>query len=169
MIPNPLTRKRSFKSKSDSPLSGLAGLRALLIGLLFVVLSSLILVLPVPLTGGREQLRAGDVAQRDVRAPERITYVSQIQTENARNRAEASVPKIYDPPDTHVARRQVARVREIFDYLESVRADNHASPYEKRQLILAVDDLTLSDSVLEILLTADSETWSEIRNAVARA
>ncbi len=163
MIPNPLTRKKPFKSKSASPVSGLAGLRVLLIGLLFVTLSSLILVFPIPLTGASDQLQAGDVAQRDVLAPQRITYVSQIQTENARDRAEASISEIYDPPDTHIARQQVARAREIFDYLESVRADNYASPDEKRQLISAVDDLTLGDGVLDILLSADNETWSEIK------
>lgn len=162
MIPNPLSRKRPFKPTSDSSVSGLVGLRALLIGLLFVILSSLILVLPIPLTGGSEQLKDGDVAQRDVLAPQRITYVSQIQTAKARDRAETSVLEIYDPPDTRVARQQVARAREIFDYFESVRADTYASPGEKRQLISAVDDLTLNDSVLDILLSADSETWSEI-------
>lgn len=146
-------------------MSGLAGLRALLIGLLFVMLSSLILVLPIPLTGASEQLQAGDVAQSDVLAPQRITYVSQIQTENARGRAEASVLEIYDPPDTHIARQQVARAREIFDYLESVRADNYASPDEKRQLVMAVKDLTLTNAILDILLTADNETWSEIKTA----
>ena len=143
-------------------MSGLAGLRVLLIGLLFVTLSSLILVFPIPLSSANDQLQAGDVAQRDELAPQRITYVSQIQTENARNRAEASVPEIYDPPDTRIARQQVSRAREIFDYLESVRADNYASPDEKRQLISSVDDLSLSDDVLDILLSADNETWSEI-------
>jgi putative nucleotidyltransferase with HDIG domain len=162
LIPNPLRRKKSFKPKSDSPLSGLSGLHILLMGLLFVSLSSLILVFPVPLSGSSEQLRAGDVAERDVLAPQRITYVSQIQTENAQNRAEASILEIYDPPNTHIARQQVARAREIFDYLESVRADSYASSAEKRQLVGAIEDLTLTDSVLDILLAADSETWSEI-------
>jgi putative nucleotidyltransferase with HDIG domain len=163
LIPNPLSRKKPFKSGSDSPWSGLAGLRALLIGLLFVVLSGLILVLPTLFSGGSEQLRAGDVAQRDVLAPQRITYVSQIQTDAARDRAEASVPVVYDPPDTRIARWQVARAREIFDYLESVRADTHASEDQKRQLIAAVEDLTLGDNALNTVLTADSETWSAIK------
>ena len=109
MIPNPLNRNKPFKSRRDSPWSGVAGLRALAIGLLFVALSSLILILPILFSGGNEQLTAGEVAQRDVLAPQRVTYVSQIQTEGARNRAEASVPEVYDPPDTHIARRQVDR------------------------------------------------------------
>jgi len=53
--------------------------------------------------------------------------------------------------------------------LESVRADNYASPDEKRQFISAVEDLTLSDGVLDILLNADSETWSEIETETIAA
>ena len=134
----------------------------MLIGLLFVALSSLILVLPILFSGGSEQFTAGEVAQRDVLAQQRVTYESQIQTERARNRAELSVLEVYDPPDTRIARRQVARVREIFDYLETVRADNYASLDQKRQLVAAIEDLTLSEGAVDILLTADSETWSEI-------
>ncbi|GAB4538596.1 MAG: HDIG domain-containing protein [Anaerolineae bacterium] len=164
MIPNPLNRKRPFKARRNSPLPGIAGLRALLVGLLFVILSSLILVFPIPLISGDEQLKAGDVAQRDVLAPQRITYVSQIHTEQARAQAEAAVAEVYDPPNTQIARQQVARAREIFDYLESVRADSYASPDEKRQLVAAVEDLTLSENVLDILLNADGNTWSVIKS-----
>lgn len=164
MIPNPLSRKKSFKAKNDSPLSGIAGLRALLIGLLFVIVSSLILVFPIPLISASEQLRAGDVAQRDVLAPQRITYVSRIQTGQARDRAEAAVAEVYDPPNTQIARQQVARAREIFDYLESVRADSYASPDEKRQLVAAIQDLALSENILDILLNADGNTWSVIKS-----
>jgi putative nucleotidyltransferase with HDIG domain len=138
-------------------------LRAVLMGLLFVVFSSLILVLKIPPGGSNEQLDVGNVVQRDVLAPERITYVSEIQTEAARDRAEAAVAEVYDPPDTRVARQQVARARQIFDYFDSVRADNYASLDEKRELIAAVNDLTLTDSIIVGMLTANSETWAVIK------
>jgi hypothetical protein len=165
---NPLIGKL-FKPRDGSPSNAVDGLRALLIGLLFVVLSSLILVLQIPSSGSSEQLRAGDVAQRDVLAPQRITYVSQIQTDLARERAEAAVPDVYNLPDTRVARQQVTRARQIFDYFDSVRADDYASPDEKRELIAAVDDLTLSDGIVDMLLTTDSETWSEIETETMAA
>ncbi len=138
-------------------------LRAVFMGLLFVVFSSLILVLKIPPGGSNEQLDVGNVVQRDVLAPERITYVSEIQTEAARARAEAAVAEVYDPPDTRVARQQVARARQIFDYFDSVRADNYASLDEKRELIAAVNDLTLTDSIIVGMLTANSETWAVIK------
>jgi putative nucleotidyltransferase with HDIG domain len=132
-------------------------------GVLFVVLSSLILVLPIPLSGGSDQLSAGDVAQRDILAPQRITYVSEIQTDLARDFEEAKVTEVVDPPDTRIAREQVARARQIFDYFDSVRADTYATLDEKRELFAAVDDLTLTDSIIISLLTADSESWSVIK------
>jgi putative nucleotidyltransferase with HDIG domain len=141
----------------------MAELRAVLMGLLFVMLSSLILVLKIPPEGSNEQLSVGNVVQRDILAPERITYVSQIQTEAARARAEASVAEAYDPPDTRVARQQVGRARQIFDYFDSVRADNYASSDEKRELIAAVNDLTLTNSTIDSMLSASSEIWVVIK------
>jgi putative nucleotidyltransferase with HDIG domain len=160
---NLLSGNRLFKPKSGSPFPGMVELRAVLMGLLFVVFSSLILVLKIPQGGSNEQLDVGNVVQRDVLAPERITYVSEIQTEAARARAEAAVVEVYDPPDTRVARQQVARARQIFDYFDSVRADNYASLDEKRELTAAVNDLTLTDSIIVSMLTANSETWAVIK------
>jgi putative nucleotidyltransferase with HDIG domain len=160
---NLLSGNKLFKPKSGSPFPGMAELRAVLMGLLFVILSSLILVLKIPPGGSNEQLNVGNVVQRDVLAPERITYVSQIQTEAARARAEAAVAEVYDPPDTRVARQQVARARQIFDYFDSVRADNYASLDEKRELIAAVNDLTLTNSIIDSMLTANSEIWAVIK------
>ncbi|MEJ2555728.1 MAG: hypothetical protein P8186_05775, partial [Anaerolineae bacterium] len=163
MKDNLLSGNRLFKPKSGSPFPGMVELRAVLMGLLFVVFSSLILVLKIPPGGSNEQLDVGNVVQRDVLAPERITYVSEIQTEAARARAEAAVTEVYDAPDTRVARQQVARARQIFDYFDSVRADNYASLDEKRELIAAVNDLTLTDSIIVSMLTANSETWAVIK------
>ena len=146
----------------------LDALRAVLLGLLFVMVSGLILVFPISLTGGNEQLQEGDVVQRDVVAPQRITYISQIQTGLARDRAESAVAEVYDPPDTRVARQQVARAQQIFDYLDTVRADTYASPEDKRQLVAEIKDLSLPDNATDLLLTADSEAWSLIKNETIR-
>jgi putative nucleotidyltransferase with HDIG domain len=161
---NPLSGKRIIKSNPASPWPSLSELRAAMLGVLFVALSSLILVLQIPLSGGNVQLQPGDVAQRDVLAPQRISYVSQIRTDLERARREAAVSEVYDPPDTRVARQQITLARQIFDYFDSVRADNHATPEEKRALIAAVKDLSLSSRVQDILLTVDTETWSVIES-----
>lgn len=148
---------------------GHATLRGVLLGVLFMVLSALILTVRVPPTDDVAQLRVGDVAQRDLLAPRRITYVSAIETEAARARAEAAVPEIYDLPDASIARRQIARARQILDYFDSVRADVHATLDEKRELIAAVNDLVLTDGVITSLLTTDNNTWVIIKGEVISA
>lgn len=138
--------------------------RSLLLGVLFVGLSSLILMVPVPSNDEIARLRVGDVAPRNVLAPKHVTYVSEVETAAARARAEASVPEIYDLPDTRVARRQIARARQILDFFETVRADQYASPDEKRDLVAAVNDLVLTDSIIRSLLSASNESWAVIKS-----
>jgi len=143
-----------------------ATLRGVVLGVLLILFSALILTVRVRPTDDVAQLRVGDVAQRDVLAPRRITYVSAIETEAARARAEAAVAEIYDLPDASIARRQIARARQILDYFDSVRADVHATPDEKRELIAAVNDLVLTDGVIGGLLNADNNQWVIIKGEI---
>ena len=166
MIPvtsEPLSGRGRVNPGNGTPEPRKDWIRALLLGLLFVLAGSLILVVQLPPGDETEQLRVGDVAPRNVLAPKRITYASEIETQSARERAEAAVPEIYALPDARIARQQVARARQILDYFDSVRADTYASPDERRELIAAVNDLVLTDGIISRLLTADSETWSVIK------
>jgi hypothetical protein len=140
-----------------------AAIRTMLLGVLFVSLSSMVLMLRISPADEITQLRVGDVAPRDVLASKHVTYVSDVETTAARARAEAAVPEIYDLPDARIARRQVARAKLILDYFDSVRADSHASPEEKRDLIAAVNDLVLTDRNIVGLLTADVQTWTVVK------
>jgi hypothetical protein len=130
--------------------------------LLFVLVVSGILIfqfLPV----GQVVLDEGDVSDSDIRAPNEITYVSQILTEDARDSAEAAVRDIYDPPDARVARQQVTKARQILDYIDSVRQDSHASPEQQRQWIAAITDLSLPTAVIDQILSLSEEDWREVQ------
>ncbi|MGQ9793109.1 MAG: HD family phosphohydrolase [Anaerolineae bacterium] len=137
-----------------------------LLGSLFALLGSLILTMRFPSLENVEHLQIGDVASRDILAPRRITYISEVETEAARARAEAAVAEIYDLPDASITRRQIARARQILDYFDSVRADAYASMEEKRELIAAVNDLVLTDNIINGVLTADNNTWLMIKGEV---
>ena len=163
MPDDPLNGAKILGAKGYASWPELADLRAMAVGVLFVALSSLILVAQIPENEGAQQIKVGDVAQRDVLAPHHITYISDVSTKAARARAAASVPEIYDPPDARIARQQVGRARQIFDYFDSVRADTYASVNDKRELIAAVTDLTLTDSVIDGMLAASDETWNTIK------
>jgi len=137
-------------------------LRAILSGLLFVLVVSGILVFQF-LPMDRVILDEGDVSDSDIRAPHEITYVSQILTEEARARAEAVVKDIYDPPDARVARQQVTKVRQILDYVDSVRQDSYARPEQQRQWIEGIPDLSLSAAVIDQILSLPEEDWQAVR------
>src|SRR5512139_4137400 len=100
--------------------------RVWLIGVVFTVALAAVIELPI-LPIGQIALEVGDVATRDVRSPRRATYVSDLQTEDARKRAEASVAPIYTLPDGRVARQQIARARAVADFVRAVRADSYAT------------------------------------------
>jgi putative nucleotidyltransferase with HDIG domain len=137
-------------------------LRAILSGLLFVLVVSSILIfqfLPVD----RIILDEGDVSDSDIRAPHEITYVSQVLTEEARDRAAAAVQDIYDPPEARVARQQVTKARQILDYMDSVRQDPYARPEQQRQWIEAIPDLSISSAIIDQILNLSEENWQAVQ------
>ncbi len=140
-------------------------LRAILTGLVFVLVVSGILVfefLPVD----RIILDAGDVSDSDIRAPREMTYVSQILTEAAKDRDAAAVKEIYDPPDARVARQQLTKARQILDYMDSVRQDAYASPEQQKQWIEAIPDVSLPAAVIDQILSLSEENWQAVQAEV---
>ncbi|HID65065.1 MAG TPA: HDIG domain-containing protein, partial [Anaerolineae bacterium] len=137
-------------------------LRAVLAGVLFVLVVSGILVFQF-LPMNRVVLDVGDVSDSDIRAPHEITYVSQILTEEARDSAAAAVRDIYDPPDARVARQQVTKARQILDYIDSVRQDSYANPDQQRQWIKAIPDISLSTEIIDQILNLPEESWQVVR------
>lgn len=161
VVTNNVDQRRSTPSEQGAP--WWIALQAILSGLLFALIVSGILIFQF-LPMDRVILDEGDVSDSDIRAPHEITYVSQILTEEARDRAEAAVRDIYDPPDARVARQQVAKIRQILDYIDSVRQDPYARPEQQRRWIEAIPDLDLPAAVIDRILTLPEEDWQEVRS-----
>lgn len=160
VVANNIDQRRSMPDKQG--VTWWIVLRAILAGLVFVLAVSSILIfefLPVD----RIILDEGDVSDSDIRAPREITYVSQTLTEEAKDRAVAAVKDIYDPPDARVARQQVTRVRQILDYVDSVRQDSYARPEQQKQWIEAIPDLSLSTAVIDQILSLSEENWQAVQ------
>lgn len=137
-------------------------MRAVLIALIFASAGSLILIyqfVPTEVV----KLELGDVVPKDIIAPRQVVYTSTIETEAARDRARNLVSTIYSPPDPKVARQQVERLRKIFDFLDSVRADAYGSLAEKSEWIAAIPDVNLSDLVVDQILIMNDTDWAETR------
>ena len=134
-------------------------MRGFLAGLFFVAVGVFILTYQTRSTDIID-LHSGDVAPQDILAPQRLDYISEVQTEAARERARNSITAIDSRPDASVARKQDARLVKIFDYLDTVRADPYGSLSVKSEWIAEIPDLTLSDIVVDQILITSEETWA---------
>lgn len=161
-----LTNDADHSSTTDKPgKQWRPFLRAVLFGLAFALLTTLTLGFHL-LPTARVTLDVGDVCPRDIRAPERKTFVSQIRTDEARARAEASVPDVYDTPDQSIARQQIARARQILDFIDSVRHDTYATDEERARWLSAIEDVTLSPTIIKQILDLSEEDWQAVKKEV---
>lgn len=147
-------------------------LRNLLYLVIFWLTATIVLALPFP-PAGSLQLQEGDVSPSDIRAPRRFSFISQVLTEQARQRAEDAVQDIYDPPQARIARQQIERARAVLNFVDMVRADPFASTSRKSAWLGSIADVGLSPEAVKTLLTMDDRTWkdvyTEIINVLDRA
>lgn len=144
-----------------------AALKALIVAVIFTIAAIVVLVYrfsPADVVN----LVKGEVATKPVTAPRQISYISEIETQAARERAKSLVPTQYSPPDPRVARQQVNRLRRIFDYMESVRADPYASLSEKFEWIDAIPDINVSDTVIDQILIMNDGDWATVKKEAIR-
>ncbi len=127
---------------------------------------ALTLVLVYQFLPSRVRLQAGEVSTQDIRAPQRITYVSELRTAHERDVAEGSVSPIYTSPDRLLTQRQINRARAIAAYLIAVRQDPYASADEKRALISAIQDVQFSSKATDLILNITESSWQTISEQV---
>ncbi len=107
-------------------------------------------------------LRVGDVSPVNIYAPETVSFISEMLTQQRREEARAAVPPVYTPPDVNVSRAQTTLAARILDYTANIRADPYGSIDERADDLRAITALTLDDAVVSLMLTADDKTWADI-------
>ncbi|MCB0213836.1 MAG: hypothetical protein KDJ52_31130, partial [Anaerolineae bacterium] len=150
------------QSESSYRISNRKILRAILIALAFAGTGTFIIVYQF-FSQEVVELSIGSVAPQDIVAPKQFSYTSDIETKAAQDRAQNAILTRYSAPDPKIARQQVARLRRIFEYLDTVRADPYGSVVDKFKWIAAIPDLTLSDTTIDQILIMDEESWTETR------
>lgn len=142
-----------------------------LVAALFVIALTALLLVPI-LPTGQVAYAVGDVARSDVRAPLRLEYTSQIETDREKARAAAAVQDIYDPPETRVARQQISRAQEILAFITSVREDAYATPAEQIAMIQALPDFdlqqTLTEEQIRQILDLSDPRWAKVSDEVVQ-
>jgi putative nucleotidyltransferase with HDIG domain len=134
--------------------------------LMAAVIASVLLIDFLP--SNQVTLNAGDVSPVDILAPSDLTYESAIRTKQAQDAQAASVSDIYDRPDVSVARQQEVRLRQILDYISTVRQDTYATPAEKAAWIDAIPDLSLTSGVTSQVLSLSESSWQDVRDETVR-
>lgn len=108
------------------------------------------------------RLDPGQVSPRTILAPERVTFISEIQTQEARARAEAQVKDVYDPPNAELARERVRWANRVLDYVDSVRNDPYSNAERKIDWVRQIPALPLSLQTISRTLTLDDDTFHRI-------
>lgn len=108
-------------------------------------------------------LSVGEVAQQDIAAPFSLTYPSGALTEQTREAAAAGVADVFDPPDSSIARDQLERLRATLEFISAVRGDSFATAEQQLQDLQAMQDIPLSDSDGQNILSLSSSQWEAVR------
>jgi putative nucleotidyltransferase with HDIG domain len=138
-----------------------ARVRMLVLWLLTVLLSTVVLVLRVPLAR-QVSLQVGEVAPADVVAPRQVTYVSKIMTQQRQELAANAVPDVYDPPQARLGRQQLTLANQILDFIATVRGDSYADMDAKRAELNAVSAVELPPEVVDRILSLPGPAWDRV-------
>src|SRR6266567_4756040 len=132
------------------------------IGVLTAVL--LTVVLSVDLLPRVYDVKEGDVAAVAIKAPRKITYVSQVRTRQARDAAATQVPPVIEL-NRDVISQQTRGMADLIQAVNVVRADNtRPNVNDRQQAIAQLTSPALADTTARQLATLDDYRWSTIAN-----
>jgi cyclic-di-AMP phosphodiesterase PgpH len=120
----------------------------------------LTLALGVPLLPSRYDLKAGDVSPYILKAPQRVTYVSQIRTREERAHASEAVADVY-VFDPSVSDTQRQRLNDVLRQLSDLRASPATLEQRRAAAIRIVDPGVGASVVDDVFLVSDSE-WRAV-------
>lgn len=109
-------------------------------------------------------LGAGDVAPQDILAPYALSYKSDALTQQAKQAAANGVSPVYDPPDSQVTRRQLDDLRSTLDYIDAIRADEHASADQKLADLESLAGIKLEGDTAQAILELPEPRWKAVKS-----
>ena len=158
--PQPARRERVV----TTPL--LRTLRALLYALFLAALLSATLVL-YP-SSERVKFTVDEPSPLLFKAPRQITYVSDVQTQAARELAASQVKEVFIGPDIATASQQVKQLNNITVYITALRNDVYSTYDVRSGLIAKIPNLALSSATIQNLLQLNDSDWEEASQEASR-
>ena len=132
------------------------------------IITVIILNAPLSVRSGAYSLQAGDVAQQDILATKSISYTSNVLTDRARQQARNSVAPVYLPADSAIKKQQLEKLKNIFTYINNIRADSYASNEQKISDLSGITSLNLSKDTRQQLLELSDTRWQAIQQETRR-
>jgi putative nucleotidyltransferase with HDIG domain len=145
--------------------ASLRRLSALIVFGLSLLLVS-VLALNWQLIPGSSTVVAGTSAPETVRAPRRVTFVSQSRTRALRDQAAAQVPTIVDF-DSNLLRQLRGRAADLLRSISAIRADASV-PYEQRRQQIVRLEPGLSPASVDAALQVNDDEWLAINGETLR-
>jgi cyclic-di-AMP phosphodiesterase PgpH len=152
VIPRPRNTRQSDRPPEQQIVHGLLFLLGTIVVLGLVLFSNILL----PRVN---EYREGEVSQSNVKAPKKLTFVSQVRTRAERDRAAAAVPDVLDI-DFNSMSRQRSALSALLQSISSVRAAN-PQPDQRREAIRRLANPPLSDAAIALLSTLDDRALSQ--------
>lgn len=138
---------------------------------LFIIVLTLsftgILALNTSLTP-QVEVKEGQPSPTQIVAPRSVSFESEELTRKAREVAAASVADVYDPPSLTIGRAQNDLARDIFAFVDTVRADNLASPATKISYLKAITGIRIEEEVAEDLVTMSIDSYETAKADILR-
>lgn len=125
------------------------------------------LILSFDLPGSNQVNAAiGQPALYDIFSPRTLNYTSQLLTRQAREQAGRAVNDVYTPLDLGIGRSQLAHARDVFAFIETVRADSSATLERKLEYLKAIDGMIVGEGVGQTILELGQAEFDEVRTNV---
>lgn len=102
-------------------------------------------------------------AAAEIVAPNTHTFTSEVLTEQARQEAAKAVSDQYTALDLNIGRTQLNLAGQMFNYIDTIRADSQANQARKIQYLQAIQT-----AVIDELVAADLLAMNEAEYTVAR-
>ncbi len=125
------------------------------------ILSIVILVRPFSASASNGAYIVGEVSPQDIQAPQTLSYVSEVLTEQARKEVEANIAPIYLPADPSITRKQIANLQSAINYINVIRDDTYASQAQKLSDLGQLSGINLQEQMAETILNLDQDRWIE--------
>lgn len=131
-----------------------------------LLFAALLFVLTFQFIPGRYQIAEGEVSRLNIKAPQKVSYTSQLRTREERARAAAAVAEVY-VFDSAVVESQRQKLGETIRQIGDVR--RLSGPFEaRREALLRLPDVNLRPPMVDDLLAFGDLEWQAVANDAQR-